>query len=368
MDVIFSFLSNGAITILAFLGVLGVLVFVHELGHFVVAKMSGMKVYEFGLGYPPRALTLFKKDETTYTLNWIPLGGFVRIMGENGEDADDPHSFANKSRTARAAVLVAGSAMNLILPVFLFAIIAMMGVPDGPPTGRIEIVGLEAGSPAQEAGLQAGDEILFVGNQRVTSRDQLIGLVQQFEGRELTIDYERNGELQSAVLTPTKPEGSGQVRIGVSIVDQLETVRYNPIEALAWGANQTWTWLNQMVNDLAGLLARAVQGNTEGAALAGPLGIAQVTGEVARTGWQNLINLAAILSINLAIMNMLPIPALDGGRLLFVLIEAVRGGKRLSPEREGMVHVAGMLLLLSLMALISIFDIQRIIGGGSLLQ
>lgn len=366
---IFDFLSNAGITVISFIGVLGVLVFVHELGHFAVAKWAGIRVEEFGFGYPPRLATLFKRGETEYTINWLPLGGFVRMVGENGEEGSDPRSFASKSRLVRAAVLVAGSAMNVILPIFLFATIAMMGVPEGDPTGRVEVVGIEANSPAAQAGLQAGDEILFAGNQRVTSRDFLIALVQQFEGRELVLDVDRNGEMVAINVTPQKyEEGSGQVKIGVSITDQREMVYYNPIDALRFGVEQTQFWLATMVRDLSGLLRNAIQGNTEGAAIAGPVGIMQVTGEVARTGLPNLINLAAILSLNLAIMNMLPIPALDGGRLMFVILEAVRGGKKISPEREGLVHLTGMLLLLSLMAFISFFDVQRLFSGGSILQ
>lgn len=366
---LFDMFSNAGVTVIAFIAVLGLLVFVHELGHFAVAKWAGIRVEEFGFGYPPRALTLFKKGETEYTLNWLPLGGFVRMVGENGEEGSDPRSFASKSRTVRAAVLVAGSAMNIILPIFLFAAIAMMGVPDGEPTGRVEVVGIEANSPAAVAGLQAGDEILFAGNQRVTSRDFLIALVQQFEGRDLVLDVDRDGEMVAINVTPQKyEEGSGQVKIGVSITDQREMVYYNPVEAVMFGVEQTQYWLATMVRDLTGLLRNAIQGNTEGAAIAGPVGIMQVTGEVARTGLPNLINLAAILSLNLAIMNMLPIPALDGGRLMFVILEAVRGGKKISPEREGLVHLTGMLLLLSLMAFISFFDVQRLFSGGSILQ
>jgi regulator of sigma E protease len=363
------FISNAGITVVSFIAVLGLLVFVHELGHFAVAKWAGIRVEEFGFGYPPRAITLFKKGETEYTLNWLPLGGFVRMVGENGEEAADPRSFSSKSRTVRAAVLVAGSTMNLILPIFLFAAIGMMGVPTGDTTGRVEVLSIEANSPAAAAGLQAGDEILYAGNQRVPDQAFLISLVQQFQGRELVLDVDRNGEMLELTVVPQiYEEESGQVKIGVGIMDQREMVYYNPIEALGFGLERTQYWLATMVGDLAGLLRNVIQGNTEGAAVAGPVGIMQVTGEVARTGLPNLINLAALLSLNLAIMNMLPIPALDGGRLVFVILEAVRGGKKISPEREGLVHLTGMLLLLSLMAFISFFDVQRLFSGGSILQ
>jgi regulator of sigma E protease len=362
-------LTSGAVTIVAFIVVLGLLVFVHELGHFAVAKWAGIRVEEFGFGFPPRMLTLFKRGETEYTLNWLPVGGFVRMVGESGGDVTDPRSFASKSKLARAAVLVAGSTMNMLLPVILFAIVAMMGVPDGDPTGRVEVVGVETGSPAAEAGIQPGDEILFVGNQRVMDVGQLQALVQRFEGREVMVDVQRDGEMLDFALQPRQLDEQESAKIGVAIINQREIVRHDPFNALVMGVRQTAAVFVLMIQGFSNLIGGLFTGATDAGAVAGPLGIAQATGEIARTGrLENLINFAAFLSINLAIINMLPIPALDGGRLLFIGVEALRGGKRISPEREGLVHLVGMLLLLGLMAFISIIDVQRIIGGGSVLQ
>lgn len=368
MSDLFTSLGSAGMTAVAFVLVLGLLVFVHELGHFAVAKWAGIRVEEFGFGFPPRMFTLFKRGETEYTINWLPLGGFVRMIGENGEDASDPRSFASKSRAWRAAVLMAGSAMNLLLPVLIFTVIAMVGVPEGPSTGRIEVVGVEPGSPAAEIGLQSGDEIIFAANQRVTSIDRLVMLVNEFKDREITLDVEREGELQSFTVVPRQLDETPQARIGVAIINQQEIIRLNPFSALAWGVRRTYDLLMLMLVGFGELIGSLFSGSAESAAITGPLGIAQATGEVARTGVLNLFNFAAYLSINLAIVNMLPIPALDGGRLLFVLLEALRGGKRISPEREGLVHLLGMLLLLGLMAFISVFDLQRIAGGGSILQ
>ncbi|MGB0384434.1 MAG: RIP metalloprotease RseP, partial [Ardenticatenaceae bacterium] len=362
MPEIFSTISSGAITVVSFLVVLGVLVFVHELGHFAVAKWAGIRVEEFGFGFPPRMLTLFKKGETEYTLNWLPLGGFVRMIGENGEDANDPRSFASKSKTWRAAVLVAGSTMNLILPIFLFAIIAMTGVPDGEPTGRVDIMSVEANSPAAEAGLEAGDEILYVANQRVTNVSQLISLIQQFENDEIVVDVERDGEMVDLAVVPRKMNNNPQVKIGIAIADQREIVYYGPIDSFVFGVEQTGDLLVRMITGISEIIGSAFNGTVQNGAVAGPVGIMQVTGEIAQTGnLQDLLYLAALLSINLAIMNMLPFPALDGGRLIFVLLEALRGGKRISPEREGLVHLVGMLVLLGLMGVISVFDLQRLL-------
>ena len=369
MPDIFSMISSGAITVVSFLLVLGLLVFVHELGHFSVAKWAGIKVEEFGFGFPPRMVTLFKKGETEYTLNWLPLGGFVRMIGENGEEADDPRSFASKSKSWRAAVLVAGSTMNMILPIFLFAFIAMTGVPDGDATGRVEVVAVEANTPAAEAGLEAGDEIIFLGNQRVMNVSQLIELIQNFRDRDIVLDVERDGEMIAFTMMPRQMDDSSQIKIGVAIVDQREIISYGPIDAFVFGVKQTYSLFVLMIGGFSDLIGGLFNGSTDSAAVTGPLGIMQVTGEIAQTGeLRNLLNFAAYLSINLAIINMLPIPALDGGRLIFVLLEALRGGKRISPEREGLVHLVGMLLLLGLMAVISVFDLQRVLSGDSFLQ
>lgn len=369
MPDIFSMISSGAVTVVSFILVLGLLVFVHELGHFAVAKWAGIKVEEFGFGFPPRMVTLFKKGETEYTINWLPLGGFVRMVGENGEGANDPRSFASKSRSWRAAVLVAGSTMNMILPVFLFAMIAMSGVPDGANTGIVEVVAVEAGTPAAEAGLKMGDEIIFLAGQRVLNVGQLIQLIQNFKDREVTLDVQRDGELIAFELEPRAVDDSPQIKIGVAIIDQKEIVHYGPLNALGFGVEQTYNLFVLMVGGLSDLVGGLFAGTADTSAVTGPLGIMQLTGEIAQTGQlRNLLNFAAYLSINLAIINMLPIPALDGGRLIFVLLEALRGGKRISAEREGLVHLVGMLLLLGLMAVISVFDLQRFLSGGSLLQ
>ncbi|MGH2542118.1 MAG: RIP metalloprotease RseP [Ardenticatenaceae bacterium] len=362
-------LSSGGVTILSFILVLGLLVFVHELGHFVVAKLAGIRVEEFGFGFPPRMVTLFKKGETEYTINWLPLGGFVRMVGENGEDFQDPRSFASKSRAWRAAVLLAGSAMNLILPIFLFTFMAMaVGVQEGPPTHRVEVLGVEPDSPADEAGLQVGDEILYVGAQRVMDVAQLQALIQRFEGRAVAVDVDRNGEMVGFTMTPRRFGENNQLKIGVLIANQQELVHYNPLRALIFGFRQTGTLTIGIMQGFADLIADLFGGRTESVPVAGPIGIMQVTGEVAQTGQlEYILSFMALLSVNLAIFNLLPIPGLDGGRLLFVGIEALRG-QRISAEREGLVHLLGIMLLLALMAFVSVIDIQRLFDGVSVIQ
>jgi regulator of sigma E protease len=323
-------------------------------------------------------VTLFKRGETEYTINWLPLGGFVRMVGENGEDEDDPRSFASKSKLARAAVLLAGSVMNLLLPVVLFTLMAMfVGVQEGPPTGIVEVLGVEPDTPAARAipleegverGLKIGDHILYVGAQRVMDVSQLQALIGRFEGRDVTVDVERNGELLAFSVHPERFGEDNQIRIGIVIANQQESVRYNPLEALVFGVDRTVAMLVGITQGLGQLIGDVAAGASEEVPVAGPIGIMQATGEVAQSGrFEFLLSWTAILSVNLAIFNLLPIPGLDGGRLIFVLLEALRG-KRVSAEREGLVHLVGIMLLLALMAFISIIDIQRLFEGVSVLQ
>lgn len=353
-------------TILAFVFVLGLLVFVHELGHFVVAKWAGIKVEEFGFGYPPRLFTFMRRGGTDYTINLLPLGGFVRMLGE--EDPTAPGSFASKPLLARAAVLVAGAAMNLLLAVVLFAIIGLVGVPGGDPTGYIEVTNVSPGSPAEEAGIKSGDLIVYIANQRVRSIEQLQGSISHYLDRPVTITILRDGQEIDVRLTPRGAPPENQGPIGVEIMNQLEMVRYGPIEAIGFGISQTFAVFIRILAGLSELLRQLFSG-AGAPPVAGPIGIAQVAGQVAETGqFINLLSFAAFLSINLAILNLLPFPALDGGRLMFVIIEGLRGGRRVDPQKEGLIHLVGMMILLTLMVFISYFDLLRVFNGESLLR
>ncbi|HBY93578.1 MAG: RIP metalloprotease RseP [Ardenticatenaceae bacterium] len=354
------------VSIVAFIVVLGLLVFVHEFGHFIVAKWSGIKVEEFGFGYPPRLFTFMRRGGTDYTINLLPVGGFVRMLGE--EDPTHPGSFASKSRWARAAVLVAGAGMNMLLAVVLFAAIGLIGVPTGDPTGYVEITNVSPGSPAASAGLQSGDLIVYVANQRVSSIERLQSVVVKYLDRPVTVTVQRGGQELDVKLTPRSKPPENQGPIGVEITNQLTTVRYGPFAALKFGVERTVVVFFQIIASFSELFGRLFHGS--GAPpVAGPLGIAQVAGELARTGQIiNVMSFAAILSINLAILNLLPFPALDGGRLLFVVIEGLRGGRRIDPQKEGLIHLVGMMILLTLMVFISYFDLLRIFNGQSLLR
>ena len=346
--------------IIPFLAVLGPLVFVHELGHFIVAKLGGIRIEEFGLGYPPRLLRLAKIGTTEYTLNLLPLGGFVRMVGE--EDPSAPGSFASKSKKVRAATLIAGPAMNIILAGFLFAITLMAGAPtpvEGPGAG---IYGVMPGSPAAEAGLQVGDTIIKVNDHVVAGPEDLKAYTSAHVGERVALTIRRNGEIlpEPIYLTPRASPPPGEGPMGIMINYPLKIVSYPWYQALPMGFVQAFRLMGFMLGGLVDIVRGALAPE-----VAGPLGIAQLTAEVAQTGVIRLVELAAFLSVNLALINLLPFPALDGGRLLFVAIEAVRR-RRVDPAKEHLVHLIGLVVLISLIIVISYFDLVRWISGNSL--
>ena len=385
--------------------VLGALIFVHELGHFVAAKRFGIKVLEFGFGFPPRLFGI-RYGETLYSINLVPLGGFVRMVGE--EDPEDPRSFARKSVLQRIIVLSAGSFMNLLTPIVIFTV--LFAIPRDTAIGSVIISGVAPGSPAAEAGLRPGDIVLAYDGDRVNNHLDLIAQVMASLGSETDITVRRGAIVSglggspelAAVETLTvvprlnppelqvvdnvaEPEtqvslgdaqlynrelevgdimtqGSIGVMIGTSnvrIVKQRESI-WN---AVPMAVERIWDVVTITKNGFA----RWIAGGPD-PGLAGPIGIARVTGEVAKAGISPIFELTALLSISLGIVNILPIPALDGGRLMFVVIEWVRRGKRISPKREGLVHLVGFAILLGFIVVISYFDVVRMLSGDSLIR
>ncbi|MCY4559999.1 MAG: M50 family metallopeptidase [Chloroflexi bacterium] len=456
------------IAVASFVPMLLLLVVVHELGHFWSAKAFGIKVLEFGVGYPPRAFGIYTgRTETLlspttvclngvmgairpgqvirvlsgenpegqlvaryvelreagriggalgslaglagfgrrarseepggqparrrlddvqtdeflrhegrvrevlpdrivladmiYTVNWLPLGGFVRLSGENNPAA--PGSLARRGLGQRAIVLAAGSAMNALFPIVAFAIMFMI-----PHTemvgGSAEITSVAPNSPAEAAGLMAGDRVVQVGDRSPGAPQELPREVHLAAGTEMTWVIERDGQQRVAQVTPRvdPPPGEGAVGITFSVVDQQEVRKIEPPwTAVRLGAISTWDMLTLMGREIRGWF-----GGGRGPELSGPIGIAQITGEVTRQGGiQGWMLVAILLSINLAVLNILPIPMLDGGRLLFVFIEWVRGGKRVPSEKEGLVHLIGFVALLALVIAISANDIMRLVRGIS---
>ena len=370
------------ITVLIFLGILSVLILVHEAGHFFTARAFGVKVLEFGMGYPPRLISI-TRGQTVYSLNALPLGGYVKLMGE--EDPTHPQSLAGKGALTRLTVLSAGAFMNFILPIILFTFISM--VPQNHYEGRVLIDMVEEASPAQIAGLQSGDIVLSVDGHPVHNTQELAYRIKLQLGDEstwmvmrperlvtgsfglgsepgLTQPLIRDTVPYEVSLIPRwkPPVGEGNAGVRIRTIDGQIISRSDSLwAAIPNGFMRMWEMLILFKNEVTTWII----GNNS-PQLAGPVGIAQVTGEVAKAGWIPLVELAALLSLNLAIINILPIPALDGGRIVFVALEWVRRGKRISPEREGLVHLVGFTLLIGSVVLISYFDIIRIFQGGSL--
>ena len=349
------------ITIVAFLSVLVVLILAHELGHFVTAKAYRVKVEEFGLGFPPRLLSI-RRGETLYSLNAVPLGGFVKMAGE--EDPKVPGSLAGKGIGTRLLVLSAGSVMNLLLPLFLFSIAFM--IPHDITTGQVVIEEVAPNSPAASASIEAGDTLLTINGKPVHNIGNLQRLVHLNLGKETTILLRHTDSTTEEVQVVPRwriPPGEGAIGIRVGMSDITTVSQYYPFwQAIPMGVVECVETFVLFKNEIMSWFIRGISPQ-----LAGPVGIAQITGEVARAGISPLLEFAAFLSINLGIINLFPLPALDGGRIVFVLLEWVRRGKRIRPEREGLVHLIGFALLITAMVAITYRDIIRIIAGDSLM-
>jgi regulator of sigma E protease len=434
------------LTIVSFVVVLGVLVFFHELGHYWVARRNGIEVEEFGMGYPPRLVKLFRYDGTDFTLNLIPFGGFARMKGEDMSDMA-VGSFNAASAWARAAVLVAGPLMNALLAVILFAASFMAGFPavagyaqvtavadgsaaaaagvqpgdvlialDGAPLlvsavsamdydvvadgesepaltgltvmrdGQLVTLTPEAGlsqeqllagitsapvlatlvsrveedSPAAQAGLQSGDLVYSLNGEVVSENNPLNEVVQRYLGQNATLTLLRGDEWVTVAVTPRANPPAGQGALGVQI-GAASTLATLPLLPALWQGVVSTAEYVSLVLQLPVLLIMGHVAPAD-AQLTGPVGIAQMVGGAVSatmdTGlWFPIWRLSAVLSAALAVTNLLPLPALDGGRLLFILFEAIRGGRRVNPEREGMIHMVGFMLLLGLLALVTVRDI-----------
>jgi regulator of sigma E protease len=346
------------VNILVFLVILGALILLHELGHFVLAKRAGVKVEEFGIGFPPRLFAV-RRGETDYSLNLIPLGGFVRMLGE--EDPTAPRSFAAAPRIWRIAILAAGASMNILAAVFLFTAAYASGWPSVTKSDVV-ISEVLPDSPASQAGLQPGDVIQAINGQSVQQTSQLQGLIGSRLGKPTPLQIGRNNQTLTVTVTPRSTWPPDQGPIGIAIEDhalRYEPVYYSLPKAFVLGAARTaetlFATLSVPVLVLRGLLPADV------ARPIGPLGIYQVTSQAAtqtvQTGWwYPVLSVAGLISAGLGLANLLPIPGLDGGRLLFVVIEAVRG-QRISPRRESMIHFAGLAFLVSVVIVVTYFDV-----------
>lgn len=349
------------VSIVSFLAVLLVLILAHELGHFITAKAFGVRVDEFGLGFPPRLLSV-RRRETLYSLNAIPLGGFVKMAGE--EDPKVPGSLANKGIGTRLLVLSAGSMMNLLLPILLFSIAFM--IPHDSVTGQVMIEEVNPDSPAASAGIEPGDRLISINGKPLDNTSDLHRYIQLNLGKEISILTEHSDStIEDVQVIPrwTPPEGQGAIGVLVTTANPTVISQSEPFwKAIPSGVVALIETFVLFKNGIISMIIGSAP-----VAIAGPVGIAQLTGEVVKAGISPLLEFAAFLSLNLAIINLFPLPALDGGRIAFVLLEWIRRGKRVSAKREGLIHAIGFALLMLAFLAITYRDIIRIIGGDSLI-
>ncbi len=357
------------LTILLFIIILGLLVFVHELGHFIMAKRAGMGVEEFGFGFPPRLFGI-KKGETTYSINWIPLGGFVKIQGEDGTDGLDPKSFGNKGFWARLSTLAAGVVMNVIFAWVLISIGVGLGLPTAISEGEqlpakarlsnvsVAIIEVAANSPAEAANFKVGDRINKVNDVEVKTLEEVQVVTSANVGKPTQYFITRGNETIQKEITPRQnpPEGQGPLGISLSSVGIVSYPWYlAPIEGFKATINLLWATLSAF----GFIISNLFQGQPAGVDLTGPIGIAKLTGDVAALGFVYLLQFTAVLSINLAIINAVPFPALDGGRILFLVIEKIRR-KKMSASVEQWSNTIGFALLLMLMFFVTVKDVGRL--------
>ncbi|MBU0572328.1 M50 family metallopeptidase [Patescibacteria group bacterium] len=360
-----------AISILTFLVVLSVLILVHELGHYWAAKRAGVLVEEFGIGYPPRIYSK-KIGETIYSINLLPFGGFVRLHGEMSEEGvtKPRRSFVNKSKKARITILLAGVTMNLLLAVVAFATVySFSGIPKD--TENVRVVDVVPGSPAQTAKILVGDVVRKVGDEEVTTVSGFIEIVEKNKGSRLAFELERvKGDektLEKVSITPREapPEEEGPLGVVISSTEiYYPPVWQRPFVGIYYGVKEALFWTATMVTGFITLFANLFNGQVP-KDIAGPVGIFALTSKAAEYGILALINFVGILSINLVILNILPFPALDGGRLLFIGIESVIGRKVL-PKIEATINAIGMIILISLLVAITIHDVRRLVSAGGI--
>lgn len=361
-------------SILLFFLVLFVLILVHEWGHFIVAKKTGMRVDEFGIGFPPKLFGI-KKGETEYTFNALPIGGFVKIQGENGdsdegEQIDLSRSFGSRPKWAQVLVLIAGVTMNVLFAWLLFSVTYMIGIPTAvdeavaTKSAELYVTGVIEGSPA--AVLPAGSIVTMVqgGNTAVEAPTltEFTEIVTATAPDAITVSYKTGGENLSVEITPVQgliENDEERFAVGASLT-MVEVERRPFFTAVVDGFNATWKGLLGITVGLFTLISQAVTGQADFSQVAGPVGIVGMVGDAASYGITALLTFTAIISLNLAVINLLPFPALDGGRIVFVLIEAITR-RTIPPEWAGRLNLAGFALLMLLMIAVTYNDIIRLL-------
>lgn len=342
-------------TILLTVIVLGVLIFVHELGHFLTARAIGIPVYEFALGFGPKVISRHKNG-VDYSLRLIPLGGFVRMAGEEPGDNQDPNGYSHRTPLEKIAVSVAGPAMNLFLGLLIFIYsYAFIGLPastNEPVIGRVM-----EGEPAAAAGVLPGDRVLAIDGQPIASWEQITAQMSSKEpGKPIVLTLQRQAETIDLEMVPKPSTSTGNPAIGV--MGQVVYEKQGIIKSISYGFQQTFFLTGAM---LTGLWT-VISGGASAGDLAGPVGITMMVGEASQYGTIFLMSFIAFLSINLGILNLLPIPALDGARVVFSLAELLRR-KPIDPEKEGFIHWLGFMFLMLIIVFVTYNDILRLIKG-----
>ena len=343
------------------------LVVVHEFGHMVAAKKGGVEVEEFGIGFPPRAKLLTKKDGTEYTLNWLPLGGFVKLKGEH-DAATEKGTFGAASFPRKALIIAAGVLMNLLAAVVIFTVISLMGMPqlidnqfkisrDANVTRQEVLAGtVEKASPAEKIGVQQGDRIVRINDTAVNTGEELRAATKQFAGKSVEVEYQSAGENQVKTVTLRNDEAKGN--FGVAPAEQ--TLVRSTWSAPLVGVGTTVQFTVETFKGIGGALVNLFTGNAgqAGESVTGPVGIVVVLQNLSHQGFVFVLFLIGVISVSLAVMNILPIPALDGGRLFVMALFRVLK-KPLSKDLEEKIHGTGMIVLLLLAAVITVVDIKR---------
>src|SRR3989344_3836539 len=362
--------NNMLVTLIVFLLILSVLILVHELGHFLMAKKFGIFVEEFGFGLPPR-LFGFKRGETIYSINYLPFGGFVKLYGEEGLENTGKKKIA-KNRAfytrpvwQRVVVISAGVVMNFLLAIVIISYIFTRGVM--VPTQNVHIEKIVGNSPAEAAGLKEGDRINKIsiisetgGKEEIVinSTDLLINTTKKYPDKEITLEIFRNGQNLSVNIIPRSDYPENQGPMGI-LISNFEEKKYSLLEAPVMGLKESVFLSWELIKGIGKTLWKLATLQSVSKDVAGPIGIAQMTGEAIRFGRNAVLEMLGLLSLNLAIVNILPFPALDGGRLLFVVIEGITG-KRIKTNWERHIHQAGMAVLLLLILLVTLNDLIRI--------
>ncbi len=332
-------------TIIVTLLVFSIIVFIHELGHFTFAKMNGVKVHEFSIGMGPKIYSI--KKDTEYSIRLLPLGGFVSMEGED-EESSDPRSFGAKSILQRASIIFAGPFFNIIFTIILFIPIFIF---IGSQTTTLG--GVTENGPAYSAGVKVGDTIEAIDGKKVNSWQDVIQSLNESDGSDVKLSIDRNGQNKEISVTPKKGE-DGRYVIGIET-----KVERNILTSIKNAFTTTYDMTVQMITFVGQLFTGTVPGGV-GNSVSGPLGVISIVSEAAKMGIVNIMYIAAVLSLNLGIINLVPFPALDGGRLFMLAIEAIRGGKKLDPNKEAMINMVGLGALMIFMVFITYKDILRL--------